>query len=249
MSGNISHREQKLICIKSGNRCAIETCRKELVINKTNDGPYSIIAEIAHINGEKPTSARYDSNMTDIERNCYENLILVCGNCHKMIDDQPNAYTVEKLHQIKDSHERWILESTKNEIINISFAELEIITKYLSTSSYILNDSYTVIPPKDKIKKNGLSQNIEKLVIMGMTQVNQVSDFINKYPDIEFGERLRHGFVIEYENLKNNNGLDRDDLFHGLLDFASGGNNDFKIKAAGLSVLVYLFEKCEVFEK
>ncbi|GAG42011.1 unnamed protein product, partial [marine sediment metagenome] len=29
---------------------------------------------------------------------------------------------------------------------------------------------------------------------------------------------------------------------------AAGYSNDFKIKAAGLTVLVYLFEKCEVFK-
>jgi len=37
---------------------------------------------------EKPTAARYDAKMADKERNCHENLILLCGDHHKMIDDQ-----------------------------------------------------------------------------------------------------------------------------------------------------------------
>lgn len=247
MSGKISVKDQKILCLKSGNRCAMPECHKELVVPKTENDPASIIGIIAHIKGENPTSARYDPEMT--ERNYYDNLILVCSDCHKMIDDQPNTYTVEKLHKIKEEHEHWIIESTKGEVINISFAELSVVTKYLVSGAYIPSDPYSVIPPKDKIRRNRLSSEIEKLITMGMIQVRQVKDFIDKCPDIEFGERLKQGFVVEYERLKNEEGLEGDDLFNGLLDFASGGSNDFKNRAAGLTILVYLFEKCEVFEK
>ncbi len=72
---------------------------------------------------------------------------------------------------------------------------------------------------------------------------------IDKFPDVEFGERLKQGFVLEYKKLKNDNKLIGDELFDGLLDFASGKSNDFRVRAAGLAVLVYLFEACEVFEK
>lgn len=54
---------------------------------------------------------------------------------------------------------------------------------------------------------------------------------------------------MEYERLKNAELMSGDELFNGLLDFASLGATDFKQRAAGLTVLVYLFEKCEVFEK
>ena len=249
MSGKISVKDQKILCLNSGNRCAMPECHKGLVIPKTGNDPASIIGIIAHIKGENPTSARYDPEMTDKERNCYDNLILVCSDCHKMIDDQPNTYPVEKLHKIKEEHEHWIIESTKEEVINISFAELSAVTKYLASGAYIPSDSYRLIPPKDKIRRNSLSSEIEKLITMGMIQVRQVKDFIDKCPDIEFGERLKQGFVVEYERLKNEEGLEGDDLFNGVLDFASGGSNDFKNRAAGLTILVYLFEKCEVFEK
>ena len=166
-----------------------------------------------------------------------------------MIDDQPNTYTVEKLRQIKVEHEHWVIESTKKEDLNVSFAELSVVTKYLVSGEYVPSEFYRLIPPRDKIKKNSLSLEIEKLIMMGMVQVKQVKDFIDKCLDIEFGERLKQGFVVEYERLKNEEGLEGDDLFNGLLDFASGGSNDFKNRAAGLTILVYLFEKCEVFEK
>lgn len=249
MSSTIPVREQRVLCTKSGNRCAISECRKVLVVDKTENDRESLAAAMAHIRGEKPTAKRYDTSMADSERNSYDNLILVCPNCHKVIDDQPNTYTVEKLHKIKSQHEKWVIESTEKEIINVTFVELSVVTKYLISGQFVSSDSLTIIPPKEKIKKNELSASIEQLITMGITQVRQVNSFISKCPDIEFGERLTQGFVVEYERLKNKEDLKGDDLFNALLDFASGKSNDFKNRAAGLAVLVYLFEKCEVFEK
>jgi hypothetical protein len=249
MSGNISERDQKILWGRSGNRCALYECRKILVVNKTPDDRESIIGEMAHIKGEKPGAPRYDARMTDKQRNAYDNLILVCGDHHKMIDDQFNTYTVDKLHQIKRQHELWIKNSTEKEMVNVTFAELDVITKYLNSGQVLVDDSLTVIPPKDKIKKNALSSETERLITIGLLQVKQVGDFIDKFPDVEFGERLKQGFVAEYERLKNQEHLKGDELFESLLNFASAGRTEFKERAAGLAVLTYLFEKCEVFEK
>jgi hypothetical protein len=189
--------------------------------------------------------------MADNERNSYENLILVCPSCHKKIDDQPNTYTVELLHKIKKEHEEWVINSTINEVMNISFSELDIVTKHLLANQGIRSESLTLVPPKDKITKNMLSDAIEQLILMGMTQVRQVASFIDKITtiDSDFTDRLITGFVSEYQRLRNEENEKGDALFERLLEFSSAGSNDFKQRAAGLSVLVYLFEKCEVFEK
>jgi hypothetical protein len=44
-------------------------------------------------------------------------------------------------------------------------------------------------------------------------------------------------------------GLEGDALFYELWNFSSDYSPDFGIRAAGLSVLTYFFDKCEVFEK
>lgn len=248
MSGYIPLRDQKILCLRSGNRCAILECRKPLVIERTEKDKESIIGEMAHIRGESPKAARYDPSMSDKERNCYENLILVCRDHHKMIDDQHQTYTVEKIHQIKREHEKWVNENLSIQMINVTFAELDVITKYLTSNHTVSSGSYVIIPPKDKIEKNNLSPATGRQVTMGMLQVKQVAQFIDNYPDMEFGERLKEGFVAEYERLKNDELLSGDDLFDALLLFAYGGRTGFKEMAAGLAVLIYLFEKCEVFE-
>jgi len=249
MSSNISNKDQKLLCLRSGNRCAFPGCNIILTKDETIGDKESIIGDMAHIEGARTDAARYNPNMTDRERNPYRNLILLCKNHHKIIDDQPQEYSVQKLREIKDKHEKWIEESTKKEILNITFEELNIVTKYLVSGQSEMLDTYNIISPKDKIKKNMLSSKIEQLITMGMIQVKQVANFLNRVPDIEFSDRLKAGFVNEYSKLKNIDGFMGDDLFDALLDFASGGSIDFKQKAAGLAVLVYLFEKCEVFEQ
>jgi len=249
MSNGISDWNKKNIGWKCGNLCAIPECRKQLIIDRTGNDQESIIGEIAHIKGENPTSARYDPNMTPAERNSHKNLMILCRDHHKMIDDQPNTYTIETLLEIKSQHEKYISESTASKVIDITFAELSVVTKYLVSNQPTTSDSYTVIPPKDKIQRNELSIATERLITMGMTQVKQVSSFLNRIPDIDFGDRLKQGFVVEYERLKNERHLTGDELFDGLLEFASGNSSIFMERAAGLAVLVYLFEKCEVFER
>jgi len=46
-----------------------------------------------------------------VNRNKYANLVLLCKNHHKQVDDQPSAYQVGRLLEIKERHETWVRES------------------------------------------------------------------------------------------------------------------------------------------
>ena len=165
MSGTIPIKDQKLLAFKCGNRCA--SCKSILVEDATEEDPASLLGYMAHIKGEKPNSARFDDKMPEKERNLYPNLIILCGSCHKKIDDQPNTYTIEKLHKMKDEHEQWITESTKTEVSNITFAELEVVVKYLSSDKVQIDESLDLILPNDKInidKKMNALQTIRNFV-------------------------------------------------------------------------------------
>jgi hypothetical protein len=49
---------------------------------------------------------RYDPEQTAAARHAYENLILLCSNHHVVVDDDPEAYTVERLIKMKNDHEQ-----------------------------------------------------------------------------------------------------------------------------------------------
>jgi hypothetical protein len=239
----------KILYGSAAGRCAFPNCRCELILKATSCEKRKQIGKIAHIVGHSDDGPRGDSSYPREKLDTYDNWILLCPTCHDIVDALDSIYTIQNLRQIKTDHEKWVKDQTRDEVINITFAELSVVTKYLVSGQSVLSSSLTVIPPKEKIEKNALSSSIEQLITMGMTQVRQVGDFISKCPDIDFGDRLKKGFVTEYERLRNEEKLKGDDLFDALLDFASNQDSDFKNRAAGLAVLVYLFEKCEVFEK
>lgn len=102
----ISLKTHKILWGRSGNKCAI--CKNELIVDSENScDPPSIVGDEAHIIAKKENFARgdYDS-LTEEQRNDYSNLILLCKIHHKQIDDQPLFYTVERLHEIKNIHEK-----------------------------------------------------------------------------------------------------------------------------------------------
>ena len=249
----IRQKDRMNLCMKSGNRCA--KCRVELATDQKNDeDPISRIGDIAHIKGNKPASARYDGSMDDVQRNGYSNLILLCKNCHTRIDDQPHEYTAEKLLRMKREHEDWVRDTLGREITQITFAELEEITKHLAGEGPDGEEDFDITHISDKIRKNHLSETVLHEIETGMTRVKLVEEYVDSHPDSSFGLRLKNGFVTEYIRLKDEEKLQGDYMFYSLWGFAAGGGGgggtgDMSKASAGLAVLVYLFEKCEVFEK
>lgn len=101
------------LAMKSGNVCAFKYCRRALTSDGINSNP-AVIGEAAHIYGEspgtstKPASARYRVDMTDEQRNHYNNLIYLCPTCHTKIDKQEDDYPASLLLTVKSEHEFWV---------------------------------------------------------------------------------------------------------------------------------------------
>ena len=246
MSRYIPNSEKEALLMKSGRRCAI--CNTDL-FDKTSKNEELNISEKAHIKAFGEKGPRADSNMDISEKNKEENLILLCISCHRKIDKDPNTYTAEKLFEIKKAHENKVIEKLNDSVTNIDFAELEDIVKYLVLDQITIREEYKIIKPTEKINKNNLSEQVAQLIVRGMIGADQVSRYLERHPDIYYGDRIKEKFVVEYKRLQNEEKLTGDNLFWSLWDFASLHINKTKNTSAGLSILVYLFETCEVFEK
>lgn len=85
----------------SGNQCANPKC-VTVLINANG----TLVAEVCHIRAESPGGPRFDGNLTEDERRSPENLILLCGTCHKLIDAEPENYSVTHLTNWKKSREK-----------------------------------------------------------------------------------------------------------------------------------------------
>ena len=69
-----------------------------------------MIGDIAHIEASSDTGPRPNVALTSKERDHYDNLILLCKNCHARLDGQKNSNSVEYIRQLRADHERWVRE-------------------------------------------------------------------------------------------------------------------------------------------
>lgn len=104
----ISARSRKLLWGRSGSRCAL--CKGELIKPGTPVDDESIIGDECHIVSAVPGGPRYDPDFPREKVDKYPNLLLLCNNHHKLIDDQEREYTVSYLRNLRTSHETWVSE-------------------------------------------------------------------------------------------------------------------------------------------
>lgn len=85
------------------NRCAYPGCSTPII----DPGARTILAEVCHVCARSAGGPRYDGNQSDEERHGFDNLILMCGVHHKLIDAPENLerFTVEMLLRMKAEHE------------------------------------------------------------------------------------------------------------------------------------------------
>lgn len=106
---SLSLKTLKMLWGRSGNRCAL--CRRELVADATHADDPALLGEVCHIVAREPDGPRGASPLTPEARDYYENLVLLCGTDHKLVDTQVNTYTVESLVALRSAHEAWVRSS------------------------------------------------------------------------------------------------------------------------------------------
>jgi hypothetical protein len=250
MSRKYPARDLKILWGLSAGRCAYPDCRQPSIVEGTEVDDKAIIGKIAHIYAHSNIGPRAKPNLIDSERDCYDNWVILCSTHHDLVDAQPNTFTAEDLLSWKRDLEMWVSSQLATEITEITFVELEVVTQALLQSPMPPSTDFTVINPHEKMARNDLTNSIYFMVTLGVGKSKEVEDFVEHVAvrDPSFPERLRAGFVNEYSRLRGE-GYGGDSLFEALRQFASGGSSAFARQAAGLAALMYLFEKCEVFEK
>jgi hypothetical protein len=222
----------------------------ECVVSATAVDASAVVGEIAHIVAHGDAGPRADPSLSLKERDRYENWILLCPTHHDIVDVQPNSCTVADLQKWKADHERWVRERLVDAMPNVTFKELEVVTDALVDGPCREpTQDFKVMPPAEKMRRNGLSDAVRWTLSVGLGKANEVAEFVEHVAarSPAFPERLKAGFVAQY-NVLRNEGHQGDALFEGLVEFASAGSRDFARTTAGVAVLAYLFEKCEVFE-
>ena len=96
----------------SRNLCAFPGCQRALVRES------KVTGKVCHIRGAK--GPRYDATQKDSERRAFENLVLLCAECHDVIDDPANVekYSPAVLMKMKEQHEQKAETTLTTEMID-----------------------------------------------------------------------------------------------------------------------------------
>ncbi|HEX6394683.1 MAG TPA: HNH endonuclease [Acidimicrobiales bacterium] len=92
---SISVQTRKLLWGRSGNRCAYSECKRELVLEVTLTSRSTTVGNECHIVSRKPDGPRGDNPLPLDQRDEYDNLILLCADHHKVIDEDTVTFTVD----------------------------------------------------------------------------------------------------------------------------------------------------------
>ncbi len=110
---SISLKTHKMLWGRAACRCSEPSCRIELYEDETETDEATLIGEICHIVAESDDGPRANPTIPIKQRNSYENLILLCRVHHKIVDSQPEKYSVDYLIRLKKEHEIWVKSQLK----------------------------------------------------------------------------------------------------------------------------------------
>lgn len=86
----------------SGGYCQRPECTDRLFVDTGTENVH--VAEMAHIIAASDKGPRSDTAVTEAEKGSYDNLILLCANCHAMIDKAPADFPERMIRDWKRRH-------------------------------------------------------------------------------------------------------------------------------------------------
>ncbi len=248
--------QEKVVIARSGNKCAYPQCGLELTIDPRSVGDQpKATGKVAHIAAASPGGPRYDETMTRTQRRSAGNLVYLCGPHHDAIDSQLEYHTREFLLDAKRAHEEAVERAVRSALGEVTYEELMVVCTVIASVPAPQQELGVerALPLQVKIDLNRLGQSSVQRITDGLSQAARVADFIAFQNSMSpsFGRSLVLRFKSDYFAALAED-LEPDAVFDYLVDKAidnAGPRDTPQVRAAALSVVAYLFEICEIFER
>ena len=250
----------------SGNQCAAPDCTRAIIAKDEK----SVIAKICHIEAASYDGPRWNQSMTDDQRRHFDNLILMCDECHTIIDNKDNEaeYPKELLVGWKKQHEGKLLYGAfdrQPSLLNMVISQLtEVDFDDNEESSTGASQSFQI---DDKIEYNSIKRNktlIDEFKIFN-GKLNSLYQTLEQESSFKI-ERLHRNIKRLYIKTKGKYILDSDDrmsiiqahaddiledIEEELLKLAEDGGETFSDDISfGISVvMVDAFMRCKILEE
>lgn len=113
-NNDFSEATKRVVALRAGHRCSFSGC-PQVTVGPSDESPIAVtnIGVAAHICAASPKGKRYIEAMTPEERSDIGNAIWLCSNHASLIDRDAATYTIERLHEMKRSHEAACAESVR----------------------------------------------------------------------------------------------------------------------------------------
>jgi hypothetical protein len=101
----ITDHTRRVLWARAGNACAL--CHAALVrAPERGLDRHTVVGQECRIVARRPGGPRGNAKQrANIDIDGYSNLVLMCANCHALIDAQTELYTVDELQRHKAAHE------------------------------------------------------------------------------------------------------------------------------------------------
>lgn len=250
----------------SSNQCASPSCTKAIIAKDEK----SMIAKICHIEAASSDGPRFNPDMSDDQRRHFDNLLILCDECHTIIDNPENApqYTVDLLRNWKSQHENKLLcnvlsqQPTLLNLVITRLAEAEI------DNEDGANDSAEfAFQIKDKLDYNSIKRNrplIEDFKIFN-GKLNSIYQVLEQESAFKIESLFRNikrvylkikgNYIVNHENPIHDVKMHADDIFEdvedALLKLAQEGDKNIPDDVSfGVSVvMVDAFMRCKILEE
>lgn len=104
---SIELKTKRLLLARSGGFCGNPNCNADL-FPLFESREITNVEELAHIIGQSEDGPRGKSDLTEEERDDYDNIVLLCPTCHTKADKFPNLFPVDVVRDWKKNHEERI---------------------------------------------------------------------------------------------------------------------------------------------
>tara|TARA_R110001583_G_scaffold182122_1_gene339731 strand:- start:728 stop:1423 length:696 start_codon:yes stop_codon:yes gene_type:complete len=102
-----AHTQRRLFASSAG-YCQNPGCSEKLFDEA--EGQRFLIAELAHVFAAQDDGPRANVELSEEERGAFENLIVLCANCHTKVDKAADAFPDSTLRRWKREHEQKLME-------------------------------------------------------------------------------------------------------------------------------------------
>jgi len=182
----ISTKTRKALWARSANKCCI--CKTDLFSDDDKIKQLNI-GEECHIISSKPKGPRHKPNLGDYDD--YDNLLLLCRNHHKQIDELTETYTEELIRYIKTNHENWVKNTLNNSIKTENTDKPKLLRRITSGKELfsIVNDSMAQRTDYDDPKNNEESEFIGG-VLQSLIDYGDIASMVEPYEQVKMASQL-----------------------------------------------------------